>query len=143
MIKGVKGSNGPAKPQQGKPASKAERAADTPRQDAGKAAGAGKGARTPETSGKPGKADKGRQGGDGARVLVQVPPPPPRGKAEPPTPRAIEANPEYQAAMTTLQDNGILTKKLRKQLNRLLSAAEPAGTKRPHPRRRTRQASCC
>lgn len=131
MIKGVKGSNGPAKPQQGKPASKAERAADTPRQDAGKAAGAGKGARTPETPGKPGKADKGRQGGDGARVLVQVPPPPPKGKAEPPTPRAIEANPEYQAAMTTLQDNGILTKKLRKQLNRLLSAAEPAGAAAP------------
>ncbi|MEB3204926.1 MAG: hypothetical protein VKP57_09525 [Candidatus Sericytochromatia bacterium] len=138
MIKGVKGNNRQAAPQQGKPANKAGRGADKPAHATAKAGpgpdkagGAGKAVRPPDTSAKPGKADKGRQGGDSPRVMVQVPPPAARGKAEPPVPRAVEANPEYQAAMATLQDNGILTKKLRKQLNRLLSAAEPAGAAAP------------
>ena len=70
---------------------------------------------------KAGKAD--RRGGP---VMFELPPPPAKGEAQVPVPRAIEANPEYQAAMATIRDNGILTGKLRKQLNRLLAAADPA-----------------
>lgn len=81
--------------------------------DAGKVQGAGK---------------PNKKGGPRGPVLFELPPPPRKGKATAPVPKAIESNPEYQSAMAQLQENGILGKKLRKQLNRLLSAAEPATT---------------
>ncbi|MEB3236754.1 MAG: hypothetical protein VKO64_03905 [Candidatus Sericytochromatia bacterium] len=98
--------------------------------DQGKAKGKDKaaGKEAPKDAPKEAKAGKGQGSQQKNPVLVEVSPAKgkDKGKVEAPAPRAIEANPEFQAAMATLKENGTMSQKLRKQLNRLLAEANPA-----------------